>query len=129
MTLTSTDPVAAAHALSPEETLAALEVSDAGLSTTEATARRQRYGPNRLPEPPKEGAVRRFLRHFDDVLIYILLAAATLKAALGEWIDFWVILTVALINAVIGFVQEGRAEQALAGIKNMLSAEAQRAKA
>ncbi|NMD47317.1 MAG: HAD-IC family P-type ATPase, partial [Propionibacterium sp.] len=125
MTLTSTDPVAAAHALSPEETLAALEVSDAGLSTTEATARRQRYGANRLPEPPKEGAVRRFLRHFDDVLIYILLAAATLKAALGEWIDFWVILTVAVINAVIGFVQEGRAEPALAGIKKMLSAEAQ----
>ncbi|MEZ5090376.1 MAG: HAD-IC family P-type ATPase [Micropruina sp.] len=125
MTLTSTDPMATAHALSPAETLAALEVTGDGLSTSEAGARRQRYGPNRLPEPPKEGAVRRFLRHFDDVLIYILLAAATLKAALGEWIDFWVILAVAVINAVIGFVQEGRAEQALAGIKNMLSAEAQ----
>ena len=125
MTLTSTEPVTAAHALSPDETLAALEVTDAGLGSAEAAARRQRYGPNRLPEPPREGAVRRFLRHFDDVLIYILLAAATLKAALGEWIDFWVILAVAVINAVIGFVQEGRAEQALAGIKNMLSAEAQ----
>ena len=49
------------------------------------------------------------------MLIYILLAAAVLKAILGEWIDFWVILAVAVINAMIGFIQEGRAENALEG--------------
>ena len=60
-------------------------------------------------------------KHFDDVLIYILLAAAVLKAILGEWIDFWVILAVAVISAMIGFIQEGRAENALEGIRKMLS--------
>ena len=57
--------------------------------------------------------------------IYILLASAALKVAMGEWIDALVILAVAVINAVIGFVQEGRAEQALAGIRTLLSADAQ----
>jgi magnesium-transporting ATPase (P-type) len=124
-TTSPTESVQDAHARTAANVLDALGV-DAGGLTSEAAAQRLRsYGPNLLPEPAADPAWKRFLRHFDDILIYILLAAATLKAALGEWIDFWVILAVAVINAVIGYVQEGRAEQALAGIKNMLSAEAQ----
>ncbi|MEN0071454.1 MAG: HAD-IC family P-type ATPase, partial [Propionicimonas sp.] len=114
-----------AHALGVDEALSELGSSPAGLTSEEARERLAGHGPNRLPEPPRDSAVKRFLKHFDDILIYILLAAATLKAALGDWIDFWVILAVAVINAVIGFVQEGRAEHALEGIKSMLSAEAQ----
>ena len=68
--------------------------------------------------------MRRFLRQMDDVLIYILLAAAALKAIIGDWVDFGVILAVALLNGVIGFVQEGRAEKALEGIAKMLSSTA-----
>ena len=113
------------HALTAADVLASLDSTQAGLSSDEAARRLSSHGPNRLPEPTRDGAVKRFLKHFDDVLIYILLAAATLKAALGDWIDFWVILAVAVINALIGFVQEGRAESALQGIRNMLSAEAQ----
>jgi magnesium-transporting ATPase (P-type) len=112
------------HARTPEEVLEGLGAGADGLDSAEAARRLAAHGPNRLPEPEREGSLRRFLRHFDDILIYILLAAATLKAALGEWIDFFVILAVAVINAVIGFVQEGRAEQALAGIRSMLSADA-----
>ena len=115
----------AAHSLSVEDALVALDSSADGLSEEEAQLRLRFHGPNRLPEPERDGPIKRFLKHFDDILIYILLAAAALKAAMGEWIDFGVILAVAVINAVIGFVQEGRAEHALEGIKNMLSADAQ----
>ncbi len=101
--------------------LARLDTTRDGLSGPEADRRLAEAGPNRLPDPPRQGALRRFLRHFDDILIYILIAAAVVKALLGEWVDFAVILGVAVINAVIGFVQEGRAEQALDGIRQMLS--------
>ena len=77
-----------------------------------------------LPEARRKPAILRFLSHFNDTLIYILLGAAAIKAIMGDWLDFWVIMAVAIINAVIGYVQEGRAEKALAGIRNMLSSEA-----
>jgi len=125
---TATDPRAHlrdAHSLTAAEVLAALDAQPEGLTSDAAAQRLAAHGPNAIPDPPADPAWKRFLSHFDDILIYILLAAATLKAALGEWIDFWVILAVAVINAVIGFVQEGRAEHALAGIRTLLSAEAQ----
>lgn len=117
--------LADAYALGADAALAATGSSADGLQSAEAATRLASHGPNRLPEPPRDGAIKRFLAHFDDILIYILLGAAALKAAMGEWIDFWVILAVAVTNAVIGFIQEGRAEDALAGIKSMLSADAQ----
>ena len=95
------------------------------MDRAEAQRRAERWGPNRLPEPERESLFVRIFKHFDDVLIYILLAAAVLKAILGEWIDFWVILGVAVISAMIGYIQEGRAEDALEGIKKMLSLNAQ----
>ncbi|MCU0301843.1 MAG: HAD-IC family P-type ATPase, partial [Candidatus Nanopelagicales bacterium] len=101
--------------------LAQLSSSGDGLTADEVDERLERYGPNRLPEPARDPAWRRVLKHFDDVLIYILLAAAVLKAILGDWVDFWVILAVAVISALIGYIQEGRAEHALEGIKQMLS--------
>jgi magnesium-transporting ATPase (P-type) len=109
------------HARPADEVLAELGVDRQGLSTARAGQILADVGPNRLPEPDRPSALRRFLRHFDDILIYILLASAVLKAILGEWIDFAVILGVAVINAIIGFVQEGRAESALEGIRQMLS--------
>ncbi len=118
-------PVLDAHAHTFGEVLAVLEATTEGLDSAGAQQRLERYGPNRIEEAAADPAWKRFLRHFDDILIYILLAAATLKAAMGEWIEFWVILTVAVINAVIGYLQEGRAEQALAGIRSMLSSDAQ----
>jgi magnesium-transporting ATPase (P-type) len=109
------------HARPAEEVLRELDGGPEGLSAGEAARRLEAVGPNRLPAPPREGLLRRFLKHFHDLLIYILLVAAAVTAALGHWIDTGVILAVVIVNAVIGFVQEGKAEQALEGIRKMLS--------
>lgn len=116
--------VARPWALATGEVLAHLEADAGGLRTADAAARLEIAGPNRLPEPARKPAVLRFLAHFNDTLIYILLGAAVIKALMGDWLDFWVIMVVAIINAVIGYIQEGRAEKALAGIRGMLSADA-----
>lgn len=108
-------------AAAPDDVLHRLGSDRAGLTAADAARRLDRYGPNRLPAPARPHPVVRFLRHFDDVLIYILLAAAVLKAFLGDWVDFTVILVVAVVNAVVGLVQEGQAERALDGIRTMLS--------
>ncbi|BDV31116.1 cation-translocating P-type ATPase [Microbacterium terricola] len=112
------------HARSADDVVTALGTDGHGLSSEEARARLARVGPNQLPEPARKPAIVRFLVHFNDTLIYILLAAAVIKAVMGDWLDFWVIMAVAIINAVIGYIQEGRAEKALAGIRGMLSADA-----
>jgi magnesium-transporting ATPase (P-type) len=109
------------HAASAEDTLDALGVDEAGLDAREAARRLSEHGPNRLPEPPRRGPVRRFLAHFHNVLIYVLVAAAVVTAALQHWVDTGVILAVVVVNAVIGFIQEGRAEQAMAAIRGMLA--------
>lgn len=116
--------VTGAHALEVADVHTALRADDAGLTGSDAAARLEAVGRNVLPEPARTPAWLRFLGHFNDTLIYILLAAAAIKAIMGDWLDFWVIMSVAIINAVIGHVQEGRAEKALAGIRGMLSADA-----
>jgi magnesium-transporting ATPase (P-type) len=112
------------HARTVAEALARLGVDPRGLSPDEAVRRRARYGPNRLRPPARAGAFRRLLLKFHNVLIYVLLAAAGVTALLGHWVDSGVILGVVLVNAIIGFVQEGRAERALEAIRNMLTAHA-----
>ncbi|MEH6717692.1 MAG: cation-transporting P-type ATPase [Aurantimonas endophytica] len=109
------------HALEATATLAAFDTAATGLSQDEAARRLQRDGPNRLPAAPKRSPVLRFLRHFNNVLIYVLIAAAIVTAVLGHFVDTAVILVVVIANAVIGFVQEGRAEQAMAAIRDMLA--------
>ncbi len=113
------------HALSVEEVLQQLRSTPQGLNSAEARTRLEAVGPNRLPAPPKDGPLKRFFRHFHDVLIYILIGAAVATAVLGHWVDTFVILGVVVINAIIGFIQEGKAEQALEGIRKMLSLHAQ----
>jgi magnesium-transporting ATPase (P-type) len=113
------------HSESAAEVARKLEVDpETGLSAAEARQRLERYGPNRLPEEERESAFVRFLKQFHNVLIYILLIAAVFTAFLGEWIDTGVILAVVVVNAIIGFVQEGKAEHALESIRKMLSLEA-----
>ncbi|AWI82881.1 carbonate dehydratase [Alloyangia pacifica] len=109
------------HALPPGAALDRLETAASGLSAAEAARRQARYGANVLPEPTQRPAVLRFLRQFNNVLIYVLIGSAMVTAALHHWVDTGVILAVVLINAVIGFVQEGRAEDAMAAIRRMLA--------
>ncbi|MCZ7641089.1 MAG: cation-transporting P-type ATPase [Verrucomicrobia bacterium] len=109
------------HALAADEVLRQLDTRAEGLSRDEAAKRLQAVGPNRLPATPKEGLLKRFFKHFHDLLIYILLAAAVITAMMGHWVDTAVICGVVLINAIIGFIQEGKAEEALEGIRKMLS--------
>ena len=97
----------------------------AGLTNQEAKARLESYGPNALPEQRKQSAIIRFLKHFNDILIYLLFVAALIAAAMGHYVDTGVILLVAFINAIIGYLQESKAEKALADIKNLLSLKAQ----
>jgi len=103
------------------EALAAHDADTAGLATSEAARRLAEHGPNRLTPPKKRGPLLRFLLHFHNVLIYVLLGAAGVTALLGHGVDTAVILGVVVINALIGFIQEGKAEKSLDAIRNMLS--------
>jgi magnesium-transporting ATPase (P-type) len=109
------------HALPAQEALGALSARTGGLGRDEAARRIAEHGPNRLPEPPRRSPVLRFLSHFHNVLIYVLIASAAVTAALQHWVDTGVILAVVIVNAVIGYVQEGRAEQAMDAIRGMLA--------
>lgn len=95
-----------------------------GLSQHHAQDRLQEYGPNRLRPAKKKGPLARFLAQFHNILIYVLLASACITALLGHWVDSGVILGVVILNAIIGFIQEGKAETALDAIRNMLSHQA-----
>ena len=109
------------HALPIDEVLRELDTAPGGLSEAEAAQRLEQHGPNRLRPPKQRGLVLRFLLQFHNVLIYVLLASAAITATLGHLIDTGVILGVTIINAIVGFVQEGKAESALAAIRRMLS--------
>ncbi|MFS0850776.1 HAD-IC family P-type ATPase [Novosphingobium panipatense] len=109
------------HAFSPTEALARLDVTPAGLSEAEAARRRERYGPNALPQEARVQPLRRFLAQFHNPLIYFLLAAAIAALALAHPIDALVILAVVIVNAIVGFVQEGKAEESLNGMGSLIS--------
>jgi magnesium-transporting ATPase (P-type) len=116
---------AAWHALSHAEVVTRLKTNaEQGLTQAEASTRLQKYGPNRLPEGRKRSTLAKFFSHFNNVLIYVLLAAGFTKLMMNVWIDAGIIFAVVLLNGLLGFIQEGRAEKALDSIRNMLSPEA-----
>ena len=96
-----------------------------GLSESEAAQRLQIFGKNLLPEKKKVNVIIKFIKHFNDILIYVLFVAAAITLFLAHYIDTAVIVVVAIINASIGFFQENKAEKALEDIKKMLSLKAQ----
>jgi calcium-translocating P-type ATPase len=113
------------HNIESDEVLANFETDDTnGLTSDKVSERLNKYGENALPEKQSENRFIKFVKHFNDVLIYVLLVAAFVTGFLGHYIDTIVIVLVAVINAVIGYFQESKAEKALEGIKNMLSLEA-----
>ena len=121
MNASSPSPQPPWHTFDAEQIFQTLDTASGGLSEAEAVRRLEVHGPNRLRPPQQRGPVVRFLLQFHNVLIYVLLASAAITAALGHAVDTGVILGVTIINAVVGFVQEGKAESALAAIRKMLS--------
>ncbi len=106
------------HSLTIEETFKQLESSTQGLSTEEVKTRQKRFGKNVLIEE-KTSKFKIFLRQFNSALIYILFAASLVSVLIGEWTDFLVINCIILINGLIGFWQELKAEASIAALKKM----------
>lgn len=114
-------PLTPWHACDLNTTLRILETQLTGLSETEAKDRLKRYGWNTIKPTSLRGIVVRFAEQLNHLLIYVLLSAAIISGILKHWIDMSVILGVIVIDAIIGIVQEGKAEKALSAIKHMLS--------
>ncbi len=113
----SPDPVW--HGMPTAEVLQRLDTRETGLSGTEAARRLALQGPNSLREGPGLRPVQLLLGQFKSVLIGILVAAGIISGLLGEWIDFTAILIIVVLNAVIGFFQEYRAERSIAALGRM----------
>jgi P-type Ca2+ transporter type 2C len=114
------------HGIAIEDLLVEFNSSlDFGLGSKEIEEKRDQYGWNALPEKKPLPSWRRVLNQFDNVLIYVLLASSLITAYLQDWLDTVVIWTVVLVNGIIGFIQEGRAENSLKELRKMVSLSAQ----
>ncbi len=112
------------HFLAADETAMRLTASlEHGLGDDEVASRRAQHGENRITPRPGKGPLLRFALQFVQPLVLVLLLAGVVTAVLGEWVDSGVIFGVTLINAVIGFIQEGRAENALAALARSVTSE------
>jgi Ca2+-transporting ATPase len=110
---------------SVEEALKGLGVGiEQGLTSTEVASRTEKYGPNQLQEAPKRTFLQMVLDQLKSFVIILLIVAAAISGLLGEWIDAVAILLIVILNAVMGVIQESRAEEALAALKKMASPEA-----
>ncbi len=103
-----------------KEILQKLKTSEEGLTDNEVTARLEQYGLNKLVEEEKISRLKILLHQFTSPLIYILLVAAVVTALLREYIDTGVIMAVVTLNAIIGYIQEYKAEQGVRALKKML---------
>jgi magnesium-transporting ATPase (P-type) len=111
------------HVLQPADARQQLK-AETPLSDDEVRHRLASHGPNALPEARARGPWARLGRQLKNFLIYVLAAAAVITAILGHWVDAGVILAVVVIQTLVGFVQEGKAEQALSAIRHMLAPKA-----
>ncbi len=117
-----------AYTQSSEEVLQSLGVTAEGLSTQEAQARQEKYGPNKLKEAPKPTLIQRFLAQLKDPMLIILMVAAAVSALTGmlsgesEWAEVIIIIAVVLLNAILGVIQESKAEAAIEALQTMTAA-------
>jgi len=109
------------HALSAETAISDLVSTRDGITNDEAAARLARHGPNALPAGARKSLLTRALAQFDNLLIYVMIAGAAITLTLGHYLDTAVILAVIIINAIIGVIQENKAESALEAIRDMIS--------
>ena len=107
------------HAIDLDGVVTRLGTDVRGLTSAEATRRLTDHGPNVLNEPPPRPWWRTFLRQFKELVIWILVVAAVIAGAMGDWADAAAIVAIVLVNAIIGFLQEERAQKALAALQRM----------
>ena len=113
------------HMLPAEDVVKNLETAiETGLTSTEITRRLEKYGKNELAEAPRPGWLQRFVAQFNNFVIYILLFAVVVSFVLGDYVEAIAILAIVVLNAALGLVQEGRAEQALAALKKLAAPDA-----
>ena len=106
--------------MSIDDTIKTLNSSKTGLTNEEATKRLEEYGHNKLEEKKKKGVIAKFIDQFKDLMIIVLLFAAGISAFVAnEWIDAGIILAVVVVNAILGVVQENKAEKSLEALKSM----------
>jgi magnesium-transporting ATPase (P-type) len=123
--LVNRSEVPAWHSIAADEALELLGSNTrSGLAAGDISRRLAEFGRNRLPEGSRKGPLQRFLLQLNNVLVYVLLGAGFIKLMMGVWVDAAIIFGVVVINSLLGFIQEGKAEKALDAIRNMLSGEA-----
>ena len=104
----------------PDKLIALLGTdSERGLAGQEVERRRTEFGPNELPEAPPPSLVKLFLSQFTSVMVWVLIGAAIISGLLEDWLDAAAILTIVILNGLLGFVQEFRAERSLAALRKM----------
>ncbi len=112
------------HALSSEEAIKELQSSAQGLTSEQAQQRLREFGKNELEKPKKESLFMKFIGQFNNFLIYILIIAVIIAALAGEYVDALVIGIVLILNAILGFVQEYKADRAIEALKKLASLKA-----
>ena len=113
------------HALEATDVIRTLETSPSrGLTSTEAAARQEQVGHNELQEAPRPSLFRKVYEQFNNFLIVILIAAAVIAAILGDYVEAVAILAIVVLNAALGIIQEGKAEEALAALQQLAAPEA-----
>ena len=114
------------HSLNSDEVLQRLETTlQDGLSSETAAKRLEEYGPNQLVEKPRPTFLQLVISQLNNFIVILLIVAAVISAVLGEWVESGAILSIVVLNAILGVVQENRAEQALAALKKLSAPDAQ----
>jgi Ca2+-transporting ATPase len=113
------------HALKPDEVLDHLKVKGNGLTSEEAQRRLEYYGPNQLKEAPRPGFLQMLWEQLNNFVVILLIVASVISALLGEYVEAAAIMAIVVLNAVLGIVQESRAEEALAALKKLAAPDAQ----
>jgi Ca2+-transporting ATPase len=124
MPMTKDEQQTAWHALEVTEVLRDLQVHENGLTAKEASARLRRYGLNQLQEARRPGFWIILWEQLNNFVVILLIVSSLVSALLGEWVDALAILAIVILNTVLGIVQERRAEQALAALKQLAAPEA-----
>ena len=113
------------HALTAEEVLDHLKVEDSGLTSAEAKRRLEHYGPNQLTEAPRPTFLQMLWEQLNNFVVILLIVASVISALLGDYVEAAAIMAIVVLNAVLGIVQERRAEEALAALKKLAAPDAQ----